>query len=872
MTDKREIENQEWIQSLKWVTEHEGRERAQELLTLLQNIADKAPASQALITTPYVNTIPPSEEVAYPGNLKIEQKLLGLVRWNAMAMVVRANRQAEGIGGHISTYASFATCFETGFHHFFKGGTEADMVYFQGHAAPGIYARSFMEGRLSEKDMDNFRRELKPEGGLPSYPHPMLMPEYWRFPTVSMGLGAIEAIYQARFNRYLHHRKIKDTSGCNVWVFLGDGEMDEPESTGALTLAAREKLDNLIFVINCNLQRLDGPVRGNGKVIQELESLFRGAGWQVIKVLWSSAWDKLFAKDTDGALREALADLVDGQLQHFAFAGGKYMREHFFSKNEKLKALVADTSDEELDALHWGGHDPEKVFNAFKRAVEHTGQPVVVLAQTVKGFGQGASAGEASNISHKTTMMDDSQLRDFRDFFHIDVADENLTEIPLIRPDKNSEEGRYLLSQRKSLGGFLPERNPRGPEFRPPATELFEEFYKGSGDSEIPTTKVIVQLLQKLLSDEATKDAIVPIVPDESRTFGMDSLFRTAGIYASQGQQYDPVDKDNLLFYNESKEGVLIEEGITEAGAMSTFIAAATAYSNHGINMIPFFVFYSMFGFQRIGDLIWAAADARSRGFLVGGISGRTTLAGEGLQHLDGQSHVYALSVPGLMAYDPAFAYELTVIVQDGIRRMYSEQEDIMYYLTVMNEAYRQPQMPEGSRDGILRGMYRFRKSSRSNGRKVHLLGSGAILPETITAAEKLEEHYDVAADIWSVTSWKALYDDARAQEDSTLFSGKKGAGKSYIHECFDGEEGVIVAATDYLKALPQSVAHHFPLRFIALGTDGFGRSDTISALRNFFRVDAKHIMVAALSGLAAEGKMEKKEVEKIAGELGVRE
>ncbi|MBD3309222.1 pyruvate dehydrogenase (acetyl-transferring), homodimeric type [candidate division KSB3 bacterium] len=861
--DNREIyeqENQEWIASLDYVIQHESPERVQELLGTLQAHAQQfgiqfsCPGYSA-----YINTISADQQVPYPGNREIERRIKSLVRWNAMAMVVRANRESSGIGGHISTYASAATLWEVAFTHFLRGSNDqhnADLVYFQGHAAPGAYARSFLEGRLSMQQLENFRRELKPDGGLSSYPHPRLMPEYWQFPTVSMGLAPIQAIYQARFMRYLEDNGLKEPSDQKVWAFLGDGEMDEPESLGAITLAARERLDNLIFVVNCNLQRLDGPVRGNGQIIQELEAAFRGAGWNVIKVIWGSDWDVLFEKDTDDVLVSHLGCVLDGEMQKYAVEGGEYIREHFFGRDPKLLKLVENYSDEQLQKLRRGGHDPVKVYNAYHAAVHHEGSPTVILAHTIKGYGLG-EAGEGRNITHQQKKLNEAELKYFRSRFGIPLSDEDVDDAPFYKPDDDSEEMKYLLDRRKQLGGFLPQRaTDRAETIEEPAAELFQEFLEGSGDREVATTMVLVHLLSKLLKTKPLGERVVPIVPDESRTFGMDALFRKVGIYSHKGQMYEPVDKESLLYYKEAKDGALLEEGITEAGSLASFIAAGTSDSSYGITMIPCFIFYSMFGFQRVGDLIWAAADARARGFLVGGTSGRTTLPGEGLQHQDGQSHLFAFAVPNVRAYDPAFAYEVAVIVQEGIRRMFIEQEDLIYYLTVMNEKYAMPPMPDDKvRDGILNGMYRFKASENPKKKKhVNLLGSGAILNEVITAGKTLEEDYGVSADIWSVTGYKQLYDDANTVDRWNRLHPDADPRQTYIRQCFPEEGGIFVAASDYVKAVPLAASSWFPGRFTALGTDGFGHSDDRAALRDHFEVDHRHIVLAALAELEQTG------------------
>jgi len=903
-SEERRLETREWLESLEYVFSRGGSERVEELLQLLQLRAQEHGVTFICPgTTPYINTIQAQDEVPYPGSREIERRIKSVIRWNAMAMVVRANRQSSGIGGHISTYASLATLWEVAFNHFLRGkGAEqgGDIVFFQGHASPGVYARAYVEGRLSEKQLVNFRQELRPGGGLASYPHPWLMPQFWEYPTVSMGLAPIMAIYQARFNHYLQDRGLAQTDKRKVWAFLGDGEMDEPESMGAITLAPREELDNLIFVINCNLQRLDGPVRGNGQVVQELESAFRGAGWNVIKVVWGSDWDPLLGKDEEGVLVRHLNQLKDGWAQKYATSDGAYIREHFFGQDERLVALVENLSDEELERLRRGGHDPVKVYNAYRAAVQHRGQPTVILAQTIKGYGLG-EAGEGRNVTHQQKKLNEEELRYFRGRFAIPISDDQLAEAPFYRFPEESEEFRYLRERREALGGWLPKRSVQVEPIELPGGELFDEFLQGSGDREVATTMALVRLLGKLLEDEKVGRQIVPIIPDEARTFGLEALFRKVGIYSHVGQDYEPVDRASLLYYKEARDGAILEEGITEAGSMSSFIAAGTAYATHGINMIPIFMFYSMFGFQRVGDLIWAAGDARARGFLVGATSGRTTLPGEGLQHQDGQSHVLALSVPNLKCYDPTFAYEMAVIVREGLRRMYVEQESLFYYLTVMNELYLQPAMPEGVEEGILRGLYRYRAAKGGKGkpgggkgksggsarsgsggsgqdrggpgnvpRKAHLLGSGAILHEALGAQKLLEERFDVPADVWSVTSYKELERDALAAERwNRLHPGEK-KRRSYLEQTIDGEEGVFVAVSDYLKVLQGSIARWLPGPLVALGTDGYGRSDNRGALRDFFEVDARHITVAALAELAALGAVEEKTVQRALNELDI--
>src|SRR5215203_6185737 len=873
-SDVEAVEQREWRESLDYVIQQGDRGRVQRLLAALRHHARMSGVALPFTAvTAYVNSIRAEEETPLPGSQEIERRIKSLVRWNAMAMVVRGNRQSEGIGGHISTYASAATLYEVGFNHFFKGkkDNEGDIIYFQGHASPGIYARAFLEGRISREQLECFRREQSPDGGLSSYPHPWLMPEFWEFPTVSMGLGPIMAIYQARFQRYLEDRGLKKPTRQKVWAFLGDGETDEPETLGAITLASREKLDNLIFVINCNLQRLDGPVRGNGQIIQELEASFRGAGWNVIKVLWGSDWDPLLAKDHDGLLAKRMGEIVDGQYQKYAVESGAYFREHFFGTDPRLLDMVKHLSDDQLKRLRLGGHDPVKVFNAYKAAVEHKGQPTVVLARTIKGYGLG-EAGEGKNITHQQKKLNESDLRIFRTRFGIPVSDDEIAEAPFYRPPDDSIELQYLQERRKSLGGFVPVRKETVKPIETPSRELFDEFYKGTAGRKASTTMVFVRLLSKLLRDKEIGELVVPIVPDEARTFGMESLFHAVGIYSHVGQKYEPVDMDTLLYYKEAQDGQILEEGITEAGSLSSFIAAGTAYSIHGVNTIPFFIYYSMFGFQRVGDLIWAAADSRTRGFLLGGTAGRTSLAGEGLQHQDGNSHVLAYPVPNCISYDPAFAYELAAIVEDGIKRMYVDQESIFYYLTLMNDNYAMPPMPEGDdvKSGILKGMYRFSKAKNTASKlKAQLLGSGAILPEVIKAAALLEQ-FGVAADVWSVTSYGELYREGNACDRWNMLHPAQKARVPYVAECLNKTEGVIVAASDYLKALPNSVDRWLPRPIVSLGTDGFGRSEGRKALRDFFEVDARFIAIGALSALARDKQIDAKLVEKAIKDLGI--
>src|SRR6266481_6201542 len=870
--DPQEI--QEWIESFDAVLKEEGQEAATVLLDRLRARSQMFGGGPAFTAnTPYVNTIPAERQGVFPGDQEIERRIKSLIRWNALAMVVRANRVDHSIGGHISTYASAATLFEVGFNHFFRGRTEefeGDTVYLQGHASPGMYARAFLEGRLSAQKLENFRRELKPGGGLSSYPHPWLMPDFWEFPTVSMGLSPLMAIYQARFNRYLEDRGMKPATDAKVWAFLGDGETDEPESLGAITLASREKLDNLIFVINCNLQRLDGPVRGNGQIIQELESAFRGARWNVIKVLWGSEWDPIFERDTEGLLVKRMGELVDGEYQKLVVSSGAYIREHFFGSDPRLLQLVEPLPDEALRRLRLGGHDPRKVYAAYKAAVDHKGSPTVILARTIKGYGLG-EAGEGKNVTHQQKKLNEDELREFRSRFGIPLNDVDCIEVPFYRPPEDSVEIQYLRARREALGGYVPKRSIRAKPLAADHDDLFKEFHEGSDGREVSTTMAFVGMLRKMLKDPEIGKLIVPIVPDEARTFGMESLFRTVGIYSSVGQRYEPVDVNTLFYYKEAKDGQILEEGITEAGSMASFIAAGSAYATHGINTIPFFIYYSMFGFQRIADFIWAAADMRMRGFLLGGTSGRTTLAGEGLQHQDGNSHVLALPVPNVKAYDPAFAYEIAVIIQDGIRRMYKDGESVLYYITVMNEPYAMPAMPGDVKDGILRGMYRFRPAANGKAKlRAQLFGSGAILNEALRAQEILETKYGVAADVWSVTSYKELYNDGIETERwNRLHAGEK-PRVPYVTECLSDATGVLVAASDYLKTLPNMISKWMPRRLASLGTDGFGRSEGRTSLRDFFEVDARFITVATLHELFVDGKIERTVLDKAIKDLGV--
>ena len=864
----------EWIEALDNMIDGQGSTAAS---TLLQELQDHAELRGVRLpfnaNTPYCNTIPPHEEPAFPGNRELERINKSIIRWNAMAMVVRANRESDGIGGHISTFASAATLYEVGFNHFFRAKTKdygGDQIYFQGHAAPGIYARAFLEGRLSKQKLENFRRELRRGGGLCSYPHPWLLPDFWQFPTVSMGLGPIMAIYTARYNRYLENRGLKPRNGGHVWAFLGDGECDEPETLGAITLASREKLDNLIFVINCNLQRLDGPVRGNGKIIQELEAVFRGAGWNVIKVIWGSEWDPIFARDTEGALVAALGQALDGDYQKFTVESADYIRQRLAAHDPRVAELMATLSDAQIRKIKRGGHDPVKVYAAYHRATNSVGKPTVILAKTVKGYGLGET-GEGKNITHQQKKMNEDELREFRGRFGIPISDEDVAYAPFYKPADDSASIKYLQERRQALGGYLPHRHHDVKPLKTPPEKMFQPFYAGS-DRPASTTMAFVQILRSLLSDKNIGKLVVPIVPDEARTFGMDGLFKQVGIYSSLGQLYEPVDANNIMYYKESVDGQLLEEGITEAGSMSSFIAAGTAYSTHGINTIPFFIYYSMFGMQRIGDLVWAAADMRCKGFLLGATAGRTTLAGEGLQHQDGHSHVHGSTVPNLKCYDPAFAFELAVIIRDGIHRMYEKQEDIFYYLTVGNENYLMPAMPKGAgvQDGILKGMYKFRASARKDLKlRAQLLGSGAIMNEVLKAQVLLED-FGVAADVWSVTSYKELRQDAMDTERWNMLHPTTKARTPYVTKCLEKENGVVVAASDYMKILPDGISKWIPQGLTTLGTDGFGRSECRESLRDFFEVDAKFIVLATLTALLRQGKVKPEKVKDAMKELGI--
>ena len=845
-------ETQDWIDSITSLIEEKGSDRTHYIIEKLidhsRRNGIKIPFSA---NTDYINTISLANQESYPGNRNLERRIKSIIRWNAMAMVVRANRDNEGIGGHISSYASSATLYEVAFNHFFKGENinNGDLIYFQGHVSPGIYSRAFLEGRIEEKMLHNFRRELRPEGGLSSYPHPWLMPKFWQFATVSMGLSSIMAIYQARFMNYLQDRGLCDNSNRKVWAFLGDGEMDEPESLGALTLASREKLDNLIFVINCNLQRLDGPVRGNGKIIQELEGAFRGAGWNVIKVIWGSDWDALFEKDENNLIIKRLNQLVDGDQLKYTVEGGKYFREHFWGDSPELLSIVEHLTDEELGDLRLGGHDPAKVYAAYSEAMKHKQEPTVILAQTIKGYGLGES-GEGRNITHQQKKLNEKELLSFRSKFNIPINDEDCITAPFYKPPEESEEIKYLKDRRNKLGGFLPQRKDKSEELEIPPLSIFDEILKGSNNRQISTTMAFVRLL-------------TIIVKDEARTFGIDPLFRQIGIYSHFGQKYDPVDSDQFLYYREATDGQILEEGISEAGAMSSFIAAGTSYSNHSKQMIPFFIYYSMFGFQRIGDFIWAAADMRTKGFLIGGTAGRTTLNGEGLQHQDGHSHLIASTIPNLKAYDPAYAYEVGVIVHDGLEKMYKQNQDIFYYITLENENYVHPRMPKDIEDGIIRGMYQIKKTKKTKS-KVQLLGSGPILKEVIEASKLLNEDWGIESDVWSVTSYSELHKDAEDINRWNLLNPNKENKISYLNKCLNKSEGPIVACSDYVKLVSEQISPYIDCDFTSIGTDGFGRSSSRDELRDFFEIDKFYITLAAVNALYKQGKVDAKLVEKV--------
>ena len=870
-TDPDAVETGEWIDSLRAVLHHRGSDRATFLLERLTAEAQRAGAVATFaLNTPYVNTIPPEREERTNWDRDVEHRIRSIIRWNAVAIILRANKNSSELGGHIASFQSAATLYDIGFGHFWQAPSEkhgGDLIYIQGHSSPGIYARAFVEGRLTEQQLLSFRQEAGGTG-LSSYPHPWLMPDFWQFPTVSMGLGPLMAIYQARFLKYLHGRGIADTAARKVWAFMGDGEMDEPESLGAVSLAGRERLDNLIFVINCNLQRLDGPVRGNGKIVQELEGIFRGAGWNVIKVLWGSGWDQLLAKDTSGLLRKRMEECVDGEYQDFKSKNGAYVRQQFFGKYPETAALVKDWSDDDIWALRRGGHDPVKVYAAYAAALKHVGQPTVILAKTVKGYGMG-EAGEGQMITHQQKKMGLEALRKFRDRFSIPVSDEKLEEIPFLGLADGSAEKKYLQERRQQLGGPLPQRRRKSASLEVPPLSAFAAQLGSTEEREISTTMAFVRILNTLLRDKAIGKFVVPIVPDESRTFGMEGMFRQLGIFSQVGQLYKPQDADQLMFYREDKSGQMLQEGINEAGAMSSWIAAATSYSTSNVPMIPFYIFYSMFGLQRVGDLAWAAGDMRCRGFLLGGTAGRTTLNGEGLQHEDGHSHLLAATIPNCVAYDPTFAYEVAVIIQDGLRRMFKDQEDVYYYITLMNENYSHPAMPDGTEEGILRGMYLFREGSKQKPH-VQLLGCGTILREVVAAADLLENDFGVAADIWSCPSFNELRREGLESERWNLLHPASKPRKSYVEECLARRDGPVVAATDYMRAFPEQIRPYVPKRYVCLGTDGFGRSDYRVALRKFFEVNRHYVTLAALKALADEGLLSTSKVEAAIAKYGI--
>jgi pyruvate dehydrogenase E1 component len=871
-TDIDPEETQEWIESLDSVIEREGPERAH---FLLERLIDKTRRSGAYLPfsakTAYVNTIPVTRQRPIPGDQAIEHSIRSVIRWNAAAMVVHANRKSSELGGHIASFASAATLYDVGFMHFFRAPTEehkGDLVFFQGHSAPGVYARAFLEGRISEDQLKAFRQEALDENGLSSYPHPWLMPDFWQFPTVSMGLGPIMAIYQARFMKYLENRDLQPQFDRKVWAFMGDGEMDEPESLGAISLASRENLDNLVFVINCNLQRLDGPVRGNGKVIQELEAVFRGAGWNVLKVVWGSYWDHLFAKDKDGVLQRLMEETVDGEYQAFKAKGGAYTREHFFGKYPETREMVADMSDEDIWRLNRGGHDPHKVYAAYAEAVECTGRPTVILAKTVKGYGMG-EAGEGQNITHSQKKMGEDSLKAFRDRFNIPISDEDISKTPFYKFPEDSVEMGYMRQSREKLGGYMPVRSDTAEPLVIPGLEVFDALLKDSGDREFSTTMAFVRMLSTLARDKNIGKNIVPIVPDEARTFGMEGMFRQLGIYSSKGQLYEPMDSDQVMYYREDIKGQILEEGINEAGAMSSWIAAGSAYTSHGVSMIPFYIYYSMFGFQRIGDLAWAAGDMQVRGFLMGGTAGRTTLAGEGLQHQDGHSLVVAGTIPNCVSYDPTFAYELAVIIHSGMKRMYQLKDNVFYYISVMNENYLHPAMPKGSEEGIIKGMYCLQEGEEK-GLKVQLMGSGTILREVIAAAELLKKDFKINADVWSVTSVNELAREAQSCARWNQLHPTKKARQSYLETSMRGRKGPVIISTDYIRAYAEQIREFVWSRFVSLGTDGFGRSDTRENLRIFFEVNRYYVVVAALKALSDDGELDSKVVQQAIKKYGI--
>ena len=867
-------ETREWLEALESVVEREGPERAAWLLDAITNEAQEQGVYRTHLNTPYLNTIPPKDEAAIPGDMFMERRIRSLVRWNALATVMRANMDNDDeLGGHIASFASSATLYDVGFNHFFRAPSdenEGDLVFFQGHSAPGVYARAYLEGRISEEQLDNFRREVDGQG-LSSYPHPWLMPDFWQFPTVSMGLGPIQAIYQAHIMKYLQNRELIQQDNRKVWAFLGDGEMDEPESLGALALAGREKLDNLVFVVNCNLQRLDGPVRGNGKIIQELEGVFRGAGWNVIKVVWGRLWDPLLEKDSEGLLRRRMEECVDGEYQAYKKNGGAYTREHFFGDNPELKKLVEHMSDEDVYRLNRGGHDPFKVYAAYHAAVNHTGRPTVILAKTVKGYATGA--GEAVNKTHQMKKLDLESLKDFRDRFDMPFTDEQLEEVPYYRPADDSPELRYMKEQRDKLGGYMPVRRQKASQqLTIPGLDVFANFLEGSGDREISTTMAFVRMMSTLIKDKQIGERVVPIVPDEARTFGMEGLFRQLGIYSSGGQKYEPEDAGQVMYYREDKKGRILEEGINEAGAMSGWLAAATSYSVHDFALIPFYIYYSMFGFQRVGDLAWAAGDSQARGFLLGATAGRTTLNGEGLQHQDGHSHILAGTVPNCVSYDPAYSYELAVIIQDGLRRMYEDNEKVFYYLTLMNENYVHGAMPEGAEEGIRKGMYLLHEGKPKTRKtpRVQLLGSGTILREVEAAAELLREDFGVAADVWSVTSFNELRREGLRMDRDDMLNPEQERELNWVEKCLKDRAGPVIASTDYMRAFADQIRPWVNAPYSVLGTDGFGRSDSRQKLRHFFEVDRYFVVLAALNALRKEGKVDAAVVKQAIEKYGI--
>lgn len=852
------IETQEWLAALRSVVKHEGPERAKYILQQLIERARSTGVDLPIgLTTAYINTIPATAETTFTGDEDLEKKISAIIRWNAVMMVLRGGKKSSELGGHIATYASAAILYEVGFNHFFHAATEehgGDLLYIQGHSSPGIYARAFLEGRLTEEQLTNFRQEVEGKG-ISSYPHPWLMPTFWQFPTVSMGLGPLQAIYQARFLKYLQNRGLKNSDGRKVWVFCGDGEMDEPESLGAITLAGREHLDNLILLVNCNLQRLDGPVRGNAKIVQELESVFRGAGWNVIKVLWGRTWDPLLAKDKNGLLQKRMMEAVDGEYQNFKAKDGAYVREHFFGKYPELAAMVADMSDDDIWNLTRGGHDIQKVYTAYAAAMQHKGQPTLILAKTVKGFGMG-DAGEGQNTTHQQKKMGEEHLKIFRDRFELPITDEQIAKLEFYHPGKDSPEIQYLQAQRAKLGGYLPARRVQADEkLSTPELAAFEAQLQSSGEREVSTTMVFGRILHTLLKDKTIGQRVVPIIPDESRTFGLEGLFRQIGIYSPVGQLYKPVDADQVMYYREDKKGQILEEGINEGGAFCSWMAAATSYSTNNLTMIPFYIYYSMFGFQRVGDLVWAAGDMQARGFILGATAGRTTLAGEGLQHQDGHNLLFFATVPNCVTYDPTFSYELAVIMQDGLRRMVQNQESVFYYITLMNENYQHPEMPKGAEEGILKGMYLFKEGKKSKN-KVQLLGSGTILREVIAAAELLEKDFAIGSDIWSVTSFAELRKEALDVERHNNLHPTQKAKVSYVTQCLQDQTGPVIAATDYIRLYADQIRTFIPQKYVVLGTDGYGRSDTREQLRTFFEVNRYYIVIAALKALADEGKL----------------